>query len=84
VNIDEFRNDLHHMDEVELKAFGRQHRADSDSVEYWEAQAEWQRRQQKKKVAPVEPPTDRPTSQDFAEMAKAAGPDRYPWVRYND
>jgi hypothetical protein len=44
----ELRNEIRHMDEPELLAFGRKHRANPDSFEYLEAKAEWNRRQQKK------------------------------------
>jgi hypothetical protein len=73
----ELRSELSHMDEPELLAFGRNHRANPNSVEYLEAKAEWKRRQQKKAEIPKPQPVG-PTSQEFAEMAKAAGPDRYP------
>lgn len=75
----ELRHDLLHMDSGELLAFGRLHRVNPDSVEYQEAQAEWQRRQSNQKDTTLKPPVDTP---DFAEMAEAAGPGRYPWVRY--
>jgi hypothetical protein len=68
------------MDMNELTAFGRGHRANPDSVGYLEAKAEWKRRQQKKTEVPKPEPVG-PTSQEFAEMAKAAG-DRYPWMWY--
>jgi len=71
------------MDEVELKAYGRLHRANLDSVEYREAQAEWQRRLREKEPKPALIATGDPSSEDFAKMAEAAGPDRYPWIRYN-
>jgi hypothetical protein len=79
---DELRNDIRHMDESELLAFGRQHRANPQSVEYREARAEWKRRQQKKAEVPKPQPVG-PTSEEFAAMAKAAG-DRYPWIWYED
>jgi hypothetical protein len=78
--IEELRKDIHHMDEPELLAFGRKHRADPDSVEYLEARAEWKRRQQKKAEVPKPQPVG-PSSEEFAAMAKAAG-DRYPWMWY--
>jgi hypothetical protein len=81
LNIDELRDDLSHMDEVEMLAFGRQHRANPDSVEYREAQLEWQRRQ-KKEPKPALVAVRDPSTQDFARMAAAAGPNRYPWIRY--
>jgi hypothetical protein len=46
---EELCNDVRHMDEPELLAFGRKHRASPESVEYLEAKAEWKRRQQKMK-----------------------------------
>jgi len=73
MTLEELRHDSFHMDEVELKAFGRQHRVNPESVEYLEARAEWKRRQQRKKETKIAPPADRPTSKDFAEMAAAAG-----------
>lgn len=79
----DLRHDLLHMDEVELKVFGRQHRARPDSVEYREAQLEWQRRQREKEPKPALTVND-PSSEDFAKMAAAAGPGRYPWIRYQD
>jgi hypothetical protein len=79
-SLEELRNEIRHMDEPELLAFGRKHRANPDSVEYLEAQAEWKRRQQKKAEVP-KPESVGPTSQEFAEMARAAG-DRYPWIWY--
>jgi hypothetical protein len=50
----ELRNDIRHMDEPELLAFGRQCRADPESVEYLEARAEWKRRQAKLKARELE------------------------------
>jgi hypothetical protein len=82
--LEEIRNDIKHMDRVELIAFGRLHRANSDSVEYREARAEWQRRLAKIKVTPLEPPPYQVSSQELAEMAKKAGPGRYPWICYDD
>jgi hypothetical protein len=77
---EELLNDLHHIDEPELLAFGRQHRANPESVEYLEAKAEWKRRQQKKEEVPKPQPVG-PTSKEFAQMAESAG-DRYPWMWY--
>jgi hypothetical protein len=77
---EELLNDLRHMDEPELLAFGRKHRADPDSLEYMEAKAEWKRRQQKKEEVPKPQPVG-PTSKEFAQMAESAG-DRYPWMWY--
>jgi hypothetical protein len=82
-DLKELRNDIRCMDMNELTAFGRKHRADPDSVEYLEAKAEWKRRQQKKAEVP-KPQLVGPTSEEFAQMAKAAGPDRYPWIWYED
>jgi hypothetical protein len=79
-SLKELLNDLRHMDEPELLAFGRQHRANRDSVEYLEAKAEWKRRQQQNREVPKPLPVG-PTSEAFSEMAKAAG-DRYPWMWY--
>jgi hypothetical protein len=81
-DLKELLNDIRCMDQPELLAFGRQHRANRDSVEYLEAKAEWKRRQQKKAEAPKPQPVG-PTSEEFAAMAKAAG-DRYPWMRYDE
>jgi hypothetical protein len=47
MTLEELRNEIRHMDEPELLAFGRKYRANPDSVEYLEAQAEWKRRQEK-------------------------------------
>jgi hypothetical protein len=69
------------MDEPELLAFGREHRANPGSLEYLEAKADWERRQQKKAEISKPQPVG-PTSEEFAAMAKAAGPDRYPWIWY--
>jgi hypothetical protein len=82
--LEELLNDIKHMDRVELLAFGRQHRTNPDSVEYPEARAEWHRREAKKKDAPLEPPPYQLSSEELAERAKAAGPGRYPWIRYDD
>jgi hypothetical protein len=84
MTLEELRHDLSHMDRVELLAFGRQHRASPDSVEYLEARAEWQRREAKKKDTKLEPPPYQLSSEELAERAKAAGPGRYPWIRYDD
>jgi hypothetical protein len=78
----ELRLDLRHMDEVGLLAFCCKHRANPDSAEYLEAQAEWKRRQKKKAEIPKPQPVV-PTSGEFGQMAKAAG-DRYPRVWYPD
>jgi hypothetical protein len=80
----ELRHDILHMDRVELVAFGRLHRTNPDSVEYREARAEWHRREAKKKDTPLEPPPFQLSSEELAERAKAAGPGRYPWIRYDD
>ena len=40
-SLKELLNDLRHMDEPELLAFGRKHRANPYSVEYLEAKAGW-------------------------------------------
>jgi hypothetical protein len=50
--LEELRNEVRCMDEPELLAFRRQHRANPDSVEYLEAKAEWESRQQKKAEVP--------------------------------
>jgi hypothetical protein len=68
----ELLNDIRHMDEPELLAFGRKHRANPTSVEFLEAKAEWKCRQQKKAEVPKPQPVG-PTSEEFAVMAKAAG-----------
>jgi hypothetical protein len=80
--IEELQDELRHMDEPELLAFGRKHRANRESVEYLEAKAEWERRQEKKREIPKPQPVG-PTSEEFAAMAKAAG-GRYPWMWYED
>jgi hypothetical protein len=61
----ELRNDLRHMDEPELLAFGRKHRANPESFEYLEAKAEWMCRQQKKSEVPKPQPVG-PTLAEFA------------------
>jgi hypothetical protein len=76
----ELQNEIRHMDEPELLALGRQHRASPDSVEYLEAQAEYLRGQKKKREIPDPQPVG-PTSEEFSAMANAAG-DRYPWMWY--
>ena len=70
------------MDGDELLAYGRQHRANADSVEYREAQAEYKRRQQSKKETKIAPPTNTPTSEELIKMAAEAPPGAYPWKRY--
>jgi hypothetical protein len=50
MSLKELRNELQHMDDVELKAFGRRHRANPDSVEYREAQAAWLRKAAKRRA----------------------------------
>jgi hypothetical protein len=75
MTLQKLRKDIRHMDEPELLAFGRKHRANPESVEYLEAKAEWKRIQQKKDEVPKPQPVG-PTSEEFAAMAKAAG-DRY-------
>ena len=50
----ELQNDLRHMDEPELLAFGRKHRANPDSVEYREAQAAWLRKAEKRRARQAE------------------------------
>jgi hypothetical protein len=77
---EELQSDIRHMDEPELLAFGRKHRAGPDSVGYLEPKAEWKRRQQKKTDVPKPQPMG-PTSEEFTAMAKAAG-DRYLWMWY--
>ncbi len=84
MTLEELRLDIAHMDRVELIAFGRQHRANHESVEYREAQAEWERRKDPyKKPAPLEPPADSPTSEELSEIARTAGRP-WPWMRYDD
>jgi hypothetical protein len=80
--LQELRDDIRHMDEPELLAFGRKHRANPDSAEYLEAKAEWERRQQKRAEVP-KPQSVGLASGELAQMAKAAG-DRYPWIRYSN
>jgi hypothetical protein len=82
--LERLRNDIAHMDRVELLAFGRQHRANPESIEYQEARAEWQRRIAKDKERKPEPTMPPPSSDELAEMARKAGPGRYPWIRYDD
>ncbi len=48
--MNELQNDIRHMDEPELLAFGRKHRANPDSVEYQEAQAAWLRKAEKRRA----------------------------------
>jgi hypothetical protein len=79
-SLKELQNEIGHMDEPELLAFGRKHRANPDSVEYLEPQSEWLRRQKNKREIPKPIPVG-PTGEEFAAMAKAAG-DRYPWMSY--
>lgn len=80
----ELRNDIAHMDRVELLVSGRLHRANPDSVEYREAQAEWQRRIRKVKERKPEPTMPWQSSDELAEMARKAGPGRYPWIRHDE
>jgi hypothetical protein len=80
--LEELRLDIKHMDRVELLAFGRLHRANPESAEYLEAQAEWERRKDRyRKQPPMEYPADRPTSEELSEMARKAGPFKYPWTQ---
>ena len=50
----ELLNDLRHMDEPELLAFGRKHRDNPDSVEYHEAQAALLRKAEKRRARELE------------------------------
>jgi hypothetical protein len=50
----ELRNEIRRMDEVELLAFRRQYRANSDSVEYQEAQVAWLRKAEKRRARELE------------------------------
>ena len=50
----ELRKEIHYMDEPELLAFGRKHRANPDSVEYQEAQAAWHRKAEKRRARELE------------------------------
>jgi hypothetical protein len=50
----ELRNKICCMDEPELLAFGRNHRANPESVEYLEAQAAWLRKAEKRRARLLE------------------------------
>jgi hypothetical protein len=80
----ELRHDLFHMDEVELKAFGRQHRANRDSVEYREAQAAWLRKAEKRRARQSEhKQTSLPVESSWDTQRIALfnrGKDVFPWV----
>jgi hypothetical protein len=52
--MEDFRHDIRCMDMNDLTAFGRQHRANPESVEYLEAKAEWKRREAKRKARELE------------------------------
>ena len=81
----DLKHDLSHMDEVELKAFGRQHRGQPESIEYQEAEAEWHRRQKRREEQEERRKREFvPHNEDenIAEIAKAAPPGAYPWVTY--
>jgi hypothetical protein len=84
LDLKELRDELHHMDEQELLAFGRKFRSMPHSEEMKEASAEWKRRKETRKETKPEPPMDSLTSEDLTKMAAAAGPGRYPWIRYQD
>jgi len=82
--IDELLNDLRHMDEPELLAFGRQHRANPDSVEYREAQAAWLRKAEKRRARDAEHrQTSLPVHSSWDTQRIAIfnrGKEAFPWV----
>jgi hypothetical protein len=84
MTLDDLRNEIRHMDEPELLAFGRKHQANPDSVEYREAQAAWHRKQEKRRAREAElRQTLLPvkSSWDFARIAFFNRLyDRDPWV----
>jgi hypothetical protein len=83
MTLEELKHDTFHMDDVELKAFGRLHRAQPESDEYREAQAEWQRRQKQKTERESRRKREMvalKTSWDIARIALYAPPDAYPWA----
>jgi len=69
------------MDGDELLAYGRRFKGMPESREYQEAQAEYKRRQQNKRDAPIHQPVG-PTSEELTRMAAEAPPGAYPWKRY--
>jgi hypothetical protein len=78
-NLDRLRDDLRHMDNSELLAYGRNFRGQPKSDEYREAKAEWQRRQRELQAAKAHHPVPSgPTSAEFSSMAV---PGQYPWKR---
>jgi hypothetical protein len=79
------RRDITHMDRVERGAARLRSKVPFTArVHGIQRSSQWQRRQAKKKERTLEPPADMPTSQDFTEMAEAARPGGYPWIRYNE
>jgi hypothetical protein len=65
----ELRDELHHMDEQELLAFGRKLRSMPHSDEMKEASATPQADSERNEL---EPPMDSLTSEDFTKMAAVA------------
>jgi hypothetical protein len=79
--LEQLRNDLSHMDNAELLAFLRSFRAQPQSDEHREAQAEWQRRRiELRTKARLHSAPSGPTSAEFSAMAAAAS-GQYPWKR---
>jgi metal-dependent amidase/aminoacylase/carboxypeptidase family protein len=81
-SLEQIRNELRHMEDAELLAYGRKYRSMPNSDEMKEASAEYKRRKAQETVKEIQPgPTD-PSSEDFARMAAEAPPGAYPWKRY--
>ena len=82
--LEELLNDLHHMDEPELLAFGRKHRSNPDSIEYQEAQAAWHRKAEKRRARELENrQTCLPVESSWDTQRIAVfnrGKDVFPWV----
>jgi hypothetical protein len=78
-HLEQLRNDIRHMDSVELLAFGRNFRGQPKSDEYREAKAEWQRRRRELRSAKAShhPAPSGPTSAEFSAMAVR----QHPWKR---
>jgi hypothetical protein len=72
------------MDEPELLAFGRQHRANPDSVEYQEAQAAWLRKAEKRRAREAEQRQSSLPVKSSWDITRIAffNPDKdvFPWV----
>jgi hypothetical protein len=81
LTLKELRNDLRHMDEPELLAFGRKHRANPDSVEYQEAQAAWHRKRRARELENRQTCLPVESSWDTARIAFFnRHRDAFPWV----